>query len=276
MKTIITAALTGAVSPRSKNPHIPCSPREIAEDGIRCWKAGASILHLHMRDDEYRGTMDKERFRETVNILRNECDAVLNLTSSGELGVSDERRMEHIIELKPELATFDAGTINANDGIFENSVEFLTKLGKAMIENGVKPEVEVMDLGMISAAQHYVKVGVLEEPVHYQFVLGFGFSGAPATPENLLYMKSKIPAESTWSAFGVGNAHLPILYTAIAAGGHVRVGLEDTIYYGRGQLATNVMLVERAARLIKEFGNEVATPAEAREILGLTKSKEGM
>jgi 3-keto-5-aminohexanoate cleavage enzyme len=273
MKTIITAALTGAVAPKSKNPHIPCTPREIAEDGIRCWKAGASILHLHMRDDQFRGTMDKNRFRETVNILRQECDAILNLTTSGELGVDDERRMEHVAELLPEMATFDAGTINPNDGIFENSVEFLTKLGKMLIELGVKPEVEIMDLGFISAAQYYVSKGVLLSPVHYQFVLGFGFSGAPATPENLLYMKSKIPADSTWSAFGTGSAHLPIMYTTIAAGGHVRVGLEDNIYYAPGVLATNEMLVQRAARVISEFGNEVATPAEAREILGLKGSK---
>lgn len=271
MKTIITAALTGAVSPKSRNPNIPTTPREIAEDGIRCWKAGASILHLHMRDDNFRGSMDKERFRETVNILRNECDAILNLTTSGELGVPDERRWEHVVLLKPEMATFDAGTINAGDGIFENSVEFLFKLGKILIENGVKPEVEIMDLGFISAAQYYLSKGVLLNPVHYQFVLGFGFSGAPATPENLLYMKSKIPADVTWSAFGTGSAHMPILYTAIAAGGHVRVGLEDNIYYAPGVPATNEMLVQRAVRAVKEFGNEVATPDEAREILGLKK-----
>jgi uncharacterized protein (DUF849 family) len=271
MKTIITAALTGAISPKSKNPNIPTTPKEIAEDGIRFWKAGASVLHLHMRDDEFRGTMDKNRFHETVNILRGECDAILNLTTSGELGVADERRMEHVIELKPEMATFDAGTINANDGVFENSVAFLMKLGQALIENGVKPEVECMDLGMISASEYYLKKGVLKAPIHYQFVLGFGFSGAPATPENLLYMKSKITADSTWTAFGTGNSHLPILLTTLATGGHVRVGLEDSIFYVTDQLATNEMLVSRACPIIQEFGNEVASTAEARDILGLSK-----
>ncbi|MDR3279904.1 MAG: 3-keto-5-aminohexanoate cleavage protein [Synergistaceae bacterium] len=269
MKTIITAALTGAISPKSKNPNIPVTPKEIAADGIRCWKAGASILHLHMRDDNFKGILDKERFRETVNILRGSCDAILNLTTSGELNVSDERRLEHVLELKPEMATFDAGTINASDGIFENSVEFLMKLGKLLIENGVRPEVEVMDLGMISAAQYYQSKGALKAPVHYQFVLGFGFSGAPATPDNLLYMKSKIPSDATFSAFGTGNSHLPILYTTIAIGGHVRVGLEDNLFYGPGVLATNETLVQRAGRVIREFGNDVATPADAREILGL-------
>lgn len=271
MKTIITAALTGAVTPKKKNPALPITPQEIAEDGIRCWKAGASVLHLHMRDDEGHGTMDAAKFRETVHILRNSCDAVLNLTTSGELGVTDERRMEHVLELKPEMATFDAGTINTGDGIFENSIPFLTKLGTVLNENNIKPEVEIMDMGMINTSKYFLKKGILKAPIHYQFVLSFGFSGAPATPDNLCYMRSQLPEGSTWSAFGVGSGHLPILYTALALGGNVRVGLEDNIYYAPGQLATNEMLVSRAARVIKEYGNEVATPADAREILGLGK-----
>jgi uncharacterized protein (DUF849 family) len=211
------------------------------------------------------------KFRETVKILRGECDAVLNLTTSGELNVSDERRMEHVIELKPELATFDCGTLNTGDGIFENSQAFLEKLAKVMIDNGVKPEVEVMDIGMMNACQWFAKKGILQAPVHYQFVLGFGLFGAPATPQNLCSMVDKLPEGSTWSAFGTGTAHLPILYTALALGGNVRVGLEDNIWYQKGVPATNEMLVSRAARLIKEFGNEVATPDDAREILGLKK-----
>ena len=270
-KTIITASLTGAVTPKSKCPALPVTPKEIAEDGVKCWKAGASILHLHMRDDEGKGTMDPAKFRETVHILRNECDAILNLTTSGELGVSDERRMEHLYELKPEVATFDAGTINAGDGIFENSLDFLAKLGKAMQELGIKPEVEVMDYGMINATKFFLKQGTLVAPVHYQFVLSYGVSGAPGTPKNLVNMLEEIPEGSTWSAFGVGGTHLPILYTAIALGGNVRVGLEDNIWYARNVPATNVMLVERAVRVIKEYNNEVATPADAREILGLNK-----
>ena len=130
MKTIISAALTGAVTPKSKNPNVPCTPQEIAEDAIKCWKAGAAIVHLHMRDDEFRGTMDKERFRETVKRIKGESDVVINLTSSGEINVPHERRMEHIADLKPEIATFDAGSINVlPDGIFDNTASFLTKLG---------------------------------------------------------------------------------------------------------------------------------------------------
>ena len=128
-----------------------------------------------------------------------------------------------------------------------------------------------MDLGMIAASEYYLSKGVLKAPIHYQFVLGF-FTGAPATPENLAWLRGKLPEGSTWSAFGIGNAHLPILYTAIAMGGHVRVGLEDNIFYAPNKLATNVDFVERAVRVIKEFNNEVATPADAREMLGLRKS----
>jgi uncharacterized protein (DUF849 family) len=269
MKTIITAALTGSITPKSKNPNIPCTPKEIAEDAIKCWKAGAAIVHLHMRDDDFRGSMDKTRFAETCKIIRGESDVVFNLTSSGEINVPFERRMEHIAEIKPELATFDAGSINVlPDGIFDNTAAFLTKLGNLLNENNIKAEVEVMDLGMIAASEYYLHKGILKAPVHYQFVLGF-FSGAPATPENLAYMRGKLPAGSTWSAFGVGTAHMPLLYTAIAMNGHVRVGLEDNVMYGPGQLATNLALVERAGRVICEFGNEVATPADARQMLGL-------
>lgn len=128
-----------------------------------------------------------------------------------------------------------------------------------------------MDIGMMNACKWYADHGVLTAPVHYQFVLGFGLFGAPATPQNLCYMLDKLPAGSTWSAFGTGTAHMPILYSAIALGGNVRVGLEDNIWYQKGVPATNLMLVERAARVVKEYGNEVATTADAREILGLNK-----
>ncbi len=272
MKTIITAALTGAVTPKSKCPALPITPKEIAEDAIRCWKAGAAVLHLHMRDDEGHGKIDADRFRETVNRIRDAgCDAVLNLTTSGELHVDAERRMAHVIELHPEMATFDAGSINAGDGIFDNDPDFLISLGKMMIEEGVKPEVEIMDLGMLTAAEWYKKQGALLDPIHYQFVLGFAFSGAPATPQNLCYLVDHMPAGGTWSAFGTGAGHLPILYTTLALGGHVRVGLEDNIWYQKGVPATNEMLVARTARVIREYGNDVATPDEAREILGLKK-----
>lgn len=271
-KTIITVASTGAWPTKEHNPNIPLTPQEIADDVYECWKAGAAIAHLHMRDEQGRGTMSKERFAETVKLIRAKCDIVLNLTTSGDLNATDETRMAHLIELKPEMASYDAGSMNwMHSSLFINHPAFLEKLGKTMIENGVKPEIEVFDAGMAYNAFYYMKKGVIAAPGHYQFVLGAA-GGTAATVENLVYLKSIIPADATWSAFGIGAGHIPIMYAAIALGGHVRVGMEDNVLYAKNRLAkSNAEFVERAARLIKEANNEVATPADAREILKLRK-----
>lgn len=271
-KVIITVAPTGAWPTKEHNPNIPLTPREIADDVYSCWQAGASIAHLHMRDEQGRGTMNKERFAETVKLIREKCDIVLNLTTSGDLEATDETRMAHFIELKPELASFDAGTMNwMHSSLFINHPHFLEKLGKTMLENGVKPEIEVFDAGMLYNALYYMKKGVLASPGHYQFVLGAA-GGTAATVENLVYLKSLLPPDSTWSAFGIGAGHIPIMYAAIALGGHVRVGMEDNVYYAKNRLAkSNAEFVERAARLIKEANQEVATPDDARKILNLKK-----
>ncbi len=268
-KVIISAALTGAVTPKEKNPHVPITPEEIAEDAYKCWQAGAAIVHIHMRDDDAVGTMDLARFEKTAALIREKCDVVVNMTTSGDHRATDEDRMAHIAKLAPEIASYDAGTFNwMPAGVFMNSPQFLEKLGRIMTEKNVKPEVEVFDSGMIDVAQYYVTQGVIKAPLHFQFCLGV-LGGMRATVKNLVTLLDMIPEGSTWSAFGVGKDHLPILYAAIALGGHVRVGLEDNIYYAKGELASNVSLVERAARVIKESNKEPATPAEARKILGL-------
>jgi len=269
-KVIITAALTGAVTPKEINPNIPLTPQEIADDAYACWKAGASVVHLHMRDENGIGTMNKDLFEETIKLIKEKkCDVVINCTTSGDNRASDEERMAHIKALKPEMASFDAGSFNwMPGGVFMNSPQFLEKLGNAMLEGNVKPEFEIFDAGMLGIVKYYKKKGILKAPLHYQFVLGV-LGAMPATVENLLYLVNKIPEGSTWSAFGIGKGHLPILYTTLALGGNVRVGLEDNVYMSKGVPATNVKLVERAVRAIKEIGKEVATPAEAREILGL-------
>lgn len=268
-KTVITAALTGAITPKSLNPNLPLQPKEIAEDAYKCWKAGASVVHLHMRDENGMGTMDKERFRETVERIRDKCDVIINLTSSGAQKATDLERMEHIIELKPEIASFDSGTFNwLPNVVFDNSPQFLRELGKVYTENKVKPEIEVFDSGMLHAAEYFQKEGVIQGPLHVQFVLGV-LGAAQATVENLVHLKNKLPADATWAALGIGKDHLPIMYATLALGGNLRVGLEDNLYYGKGVLATNEMLVSRAKRLVEEYGNEVATPAETRKIYGL-------
>ena len=275
MKTMITVAPTGAWPKKQNNPNIPMTPQEIVNDVYDCWKAGAAVAHLHMRDDEGNGTMDVRKFRETMKLLREQhpdCDIVINMTTSGDIYATDETRVEHVKELKPELASFDCGSMNwQHNALFINSPQFLEMSGKLFQEVGVKPEIEIFDAGMVYNSLYYVKKGVLQAPCHYQFVLGAA-GGSAATVENLVYLKSLIPEGSTWSALGIGKGHVPILLTAIALGGHVRVVLEDNVMFGPGQLAeSNRQLVERAAQLVRLAGNEVATPDEAIEILGLKK-----
>lgn len=272
MKTIITVAPTGAWPTKENNPNLPMTPKEIAEDVYECYKAGAAVAHLHMRDDAGKGTMSKEKFEETVKLIREKCDIVLNLTTSGDLNATDETRQAHLKAIKPELASYDCGSMNwMNNSLFINHPKFLEELGMTMQENGVKPEIEIFDAGMIYNSLYYLKKGVLKAPLHYQFVLGAA-GGTAATVENLVYLKNLIPEGSTWSALGIGKGHVPIMLAAIAMGGHVRVGMEDNVLFAPKVLAdSNAQFVTRAANIIRESGNEVATPDEAREILGLNK-----
>jgi 3-keto-5-aminohexanoate cleavage enzyme len=272
-KVIVSAALTGAVTPKSANPNIPLTPDEIAEDAVRCWKAGAAVVHLHMRDDEARGTMDKDRFVKTAKLIRERCDVVVNCTTSGDNRASDDERMAHLEPVRPDIASFDSGSFNwMPAGVFMNSPQFLEKLAGKMKDLGVKPEIEIFDSGMIGVAGYYIAKGLIPGIPHYQLCLGV-LGGADATVESLLYLRKMLPEGATWSAFGVGKAHLPILYATIALGGHVRVGLEDNIFFDKGVLTTNEALVQRAVRVIKEANKEPATPAEARAILGLGAAK---
>lgn len=273
-KVILTAALTGAVTPKTINENIPMTPEEISEDAYRVWQAGASVVHFHMRDDEGLGTMDKERFKRTLDLLRTnhpDCDVVINCTTAGDNRAGYDERLAHLPYVLPEIATFDAGSFNwTPDGIFDNGPAFLAKLGQVTTDLGIKPEYEIFDTGMMGNVAYYAKQGLVRAPFHFQFVLGV-LGAMSSTVENLAYLKSLLPAESTWSAFGIGRDHLKIMYATLALGGHVRVGLEDNVYYSRGVKATNVSLVERAVRVIREYGKEVATPDEARQILTLPR-----
>lgn len=273
-KTIITVATTGAFPTKKDNPNIPLTPKEIAEDVYECWQAGAAIAHLHMRDDEGRGTMNIEKFRETVALIRERCDIVLNLTTSGDLNATDETRMVHVAELKPELASYDCGSMNwAHSGLFINHPIFLEKLGQLMIDNHIRPEIEVFDAGMIYNSLYYIKKNLIQTPAYYQFVLGAA-GGIAATVENLIFLRNLLPADAHWSAFGIGKGHMPILMTTLAMGGHIRVGMEDNVYYSKGRLATsNAEFVARAVRLADEVDRTSATPDEARKILALTRRK---
>ncbi len=270
-KVIVTAALTGAVTTKADNPNLPTQPQEICKSAIECSDAGAAMVHLHMRNEDDTPTMRFDRFEETVNLIRAaKCPALLNLTSSGGQGFGWEERIRPFKELKPEMASFDAGTMNwLHSVVFMNEPGFLELCGKEMIACGVKPEIEVFDMGMLNTAKYYLKKGILQGPAHFQICLGAP-GGMEATTENLLYMVNHLPEDCTWSTFGIGRGANEVMLAALALGGNIRVGLEDNVYYNAGQKAeSNAQFVERVKRLAAEVGRSLATPDEAREILGI-------
>ncbi len=271
-EVIISAALTGAVTPKDINEHIPLTPEEIATDAYECWQQGASVVHLHMRDEDGLGTMDKQRFAQTIQLIREykDCDVIINCTTSGDHRATDEQRMAHVSSLDGiEMASWDAGSFNwMPGGVFMNSPQFLGQLADILGGRNIKPEVEIFDTGMLGVTDYFAQSGVLRTPLHYQFCLGIP-GGMPATVENLLYLVNHIPEDATWSAFGIGKHHLPIMYAALALGGHIRVGLEDNVYFSKGVPATNSQLVSRAAQAIRVQGKTVASSVKARELLSL-------
>lgn len=275
---ILTVACTGAWPQKSDTPYIPLTPQEQADEIVRCCEAGASIAHIHVRDDESQASMDFDQFAETVRLVRARCDIVINLTTSGGLGLSDEIRMKPFQLLRPEMASFDAGTMNwAHTTIFENSPRFLEKLAVSMNECQVKPEFEIFDAGMIYNVLYYIKKGLIVGNPHFQFVLGAP-GGMTAEVRNLMFLldtcKQHLGDNFTWSALGIGRGHLPIVLAALALGGNVRVGMEDNILYRKGELAqSNTWFVERVKRLAAEVDKSIATPDETRAILGLIRQQ---
>ena len=252
-------------------PYIPITPEEIAQSAIECWNAGASIVHIHVRDpDTGLGTQELEIFKRVVEPLRAKTVLILCLTTSGIPGRNlpiEERLVP--LELKPELASFDAGSINLGGTVFINSPEFLEEAASKMRNLGVKPELEIFDSGMLSTCIRMLDAGKLDAPLHFQFVLGTPW-GATATPKSLIYLHEDLPENSTWSVIGIGKGHLPMSMMALAMGGHIRVGMEDNIYYAKGELVkTNAQFVERIVRIAQEYGREIATPDESRRILNL-------
>lgn len=278
-KRIITAALTGAMSPKAVNPNVPVTPEEIAEDAYKCWKAGAAIVHLHMRDENDKSTGDVELFRESQRLIKEKCDIIINMTTTASMAdtttldpAAIETRLAPVVQLEPEMCSYDASSFNwmaATPWAFQNTPEFLSALNKACIEHNCTPEIEVFNPGMFGVIQWYVDRGLFPGHCHFQYVLGVQ-GGLPATPKSVFEMESyrkEMFPDSTWSAFGISKGNLPCMYTALALGGGIRVGLEDTGFYAKGVVANNEMLVQRAARVVREFGCEPATPDEARAML---------
>ena len=270
---IITAAITGAETTKEAQPNLPVTPEEQIKDAKACFEAGATVLHLHVREDDGRPSQRLERFREVIEGVRREVpEMLIQISTGGAVGVSFEERMAPI-QLKPEMATLNAGTLNFGNEVFVNSPTDIQRLAEYFKENKVAPEIEVYESGMIDYVAYLVKKGfIIHEPLHVQFVLGVP-GGMSGKAKNVLYMaehlKETIPT-ATWGVAGIGRYELPDAFHALVMGGHIRVGFEDNVFYNKGELATsNAQLVARVARLAKEFNRPIATPEQAKQILGL-------
>ncbi|HRK01541.1 MAG TPA: 3-keto-5-aminohexanoate cleavage protein [Oligoflexia bacterium] len=267
-KLIITCAITGAETTRDQNPNLPITPDEQATAAYDCWKAGASIIHLHVRDDSGKPSQSVDRFREVIEKIRKKCPVIVQVSTGGAVGEKIERRAEPLT-LKPEMASLNTGSINFGDEVFLNLPSDVEFLAKRMSELSIKPEIEVYDYGMFEYSLKLVKKGIIKQPAHFQFVLGTGH-GISGEPRNLCRMADLVPEHCTWTAAGVGRYQLPVAAQAIVMGGHVRVGLEDNIYFSKGVLAkSNAQLVQRIANLAEILQRSVATVDETKEILGL-------
>ena len=290
-ETIITCAITGGHNSYANNfrghPDYPVSPEQIANNAIEAGKAGAAIVHIHVRDPNTGARSgDPGLFKEVVDRIRDSgSDVLINLTSSEGArfipGSDDPRtggegttlikpldRLKHIDELRPDICTLDVGTFNFGDVIFVNTPEDLRIMAKHIQAIGVKPEIEVFELGHIEFAKKLIDEALIDAPPMFQICLGIPHA-APAVPEVLNLMQGRLPENARWSAFGISRAEFHIAAQSVALGGNVRVGLEDNLYLSKGEFASNVQLVEKAVRVIRELGSEPAGPASARQILGI-------
>jgi 3-keto-5-aminohexanoate cleavage enzyme len=269
---IITAALTGSRPTKMMNSAVPYSPMEIADAAIACREAGAAIVHVHVRDPETGDpSSDLELFRETTVRIRDACDVLINLTTSGfHLSGSNvtERRLA-VIELKPELCSFDIGSLNFHDRAFVNPPNWGRIAAERMQAEGVKPEIEVFEVGHIAQARHWIDQGWIDRPPFFQMCLGIHW-GMPASLENLRFMLNQLPPDSEWSLLAGGKQPWSLLAEGIALGGHIRVGFEDHLHLHKGVLAeSNAQLVAYAVDLAKAHGRTPASPEQARAILSI-------
>src|SRR5690348_12520497 len=291
-KVMIACALTGAADTPGKNPAVPVTPKQIAESGIAAAKAGAAIVHIHVRNPETTGpSMELAHYKEVVDRIRDSgVDVVINLTTgagarfipgSNDPMVPDPRstmstpaqRVRHVVELKPEICSLDMGSINMGNYAFVNTVPHIEEMAIAIRDAGVTPEIEVFEPGHILLAKRMIQTGHFKTPTLFQICLGVTW-GTPATPDAMKFMRDLLPpSDNTWFTFGCAAQQFPMVAQAMLYGGHVRVGLEDNLYLARGKLApSNAALVEKAVDIIEAMGEELASPAEARQMLGLRKA----
>lgn len=286
-KVILSCALTGAGDTASKSQHVPVTPEEIADSAIKAAKAGATIAHLHVRDPKTgKLSHDIGLYEEVVERIReSETDVIINITSGGggDWIPSDvdptrggegtdiqtpEERHEPIGKLLPEMCTLDCGSINFGDMLYVSPTDWLRKQAKLVQASGVKPELECFDTGHVRFANQLIDEGLIDGDPLFQFCLGIPW-GAAADAETLSYMKSRIPENAKWAAFGIGRMQMPVVAESLLQGGNIRVGLEDNLYLKKGQLATNEQLVDKAVGIVQSLGSDIMIPQEAREHLNL-------
>lgn len=285
---ILSCAVTGNITRPDQHPGLPVTPKQIADASIEAARAGAAISHIHVRDPATgKPSMALELYREVVDRIRaSGVDIIINLTTGpggrfipsehdpkiaapGTSLTTPEARVEHIVALKPELCSLDLNTMWSGSSVVINTPANVTKMAKLILEAGAKPELEVFDSGDIHLALQLIKDGVLPTPALFQIVTGvrYGFSH---TPQTLAYAASLLPKDCQWAAFGIGRMEFPMLAQAYLLGGHIRVGMEDNLYISKGKLTpSNAALCERAVEIIDRLGGKVATPKQARAILGL-------
>jgi uncharacterized protein (DUF849 family) len=285
-KLIITAAVTGSFDSKDKQENLPVTPQEISQAAIECWREGAAIVHVHVRDPKTRKpSMGFSYYQEVFETVRSQCDMIVNLTTgiggrlvftekekeqAGEsLYTTPERRTQHVADLKPEMCSLDIGTINFNRWIMANTFPDVERMAEIILKAGTKPELEIFDSGHIDIARHLIRLGLIKGNSHFQLCMGIT-GGISATPKNLFHLCESLPPGSTWSVLGVGAAQVPMTTLGIILGGHIRVGFEDNLFLSKGVLAkSNAEQVRKAVSIAKALDREIATPNEARRILGL-------
>lgn len=270
-EVILTVAPTGGVHGKEKNPNLPEQPEEVAEDVRKCEQAGASVVHLHARDEEGEPTKDVDRFRELCETVQERCeDIVLNITTGGGSRFSREERLAPVLDIAPELASLDMGPLNHGQSVTsEKPREEHEQYARRMAEHGVKPEVEIFNPGQLTEVDNLIEKDLLEEPYFCNTIFGMQ-TGTLPKPRNVVNFADNLPDESEWTCMAVGKHQVPLTTAALVMGGHMRVGMEDSVYYSEGKLAeSNAQLVRRAADIVEGLGRELATPDEVRELLNL-------
>ena len=290
-EVIVTCAVTGAGDTLGKHPEVPVTPEQISNAAIAAAKAGASVAHIHVRDPETGlGSRDVNLFKEVVERIRDsETDVVINLTAGmggdwvpseenpsmpgpGTDMIGPEERLAHVKEIRPEICSLDCGTMNFGNGneIYISPPGYLREMASMIQEWGVKPELEVFELGQIRFAKQMIKEGLINEPPMFQICLGIPW-GAEQTVDSMKVMKDELPTNASWASFGIGRMQMPMAAAAVAMGGNVRVGLEDNLYLEKGVLASNDQLVTRVIEIIQRMGSRVLSPKETRDKLKLKK-----